>query len=233
MFDASPCGFNRFQPKGSLGWQWSSKWWWSLQVLRPGPRNTGMLGRAPWGQCAGKYLVSIPPKCWPANNRNDEYQPWNFGGTDTLFQTNPSMNGLMSFVFSLLQSVWTPNIWMCQSQQCFFGGEWESSYREAVALAARRVEAHRARLLTFRADLRFVWFGFCPNMGCSWVLLAAPKSHWSLSYFRIDIAIPLSRGQMSAQEKVTPHISTFWFPCHQFRSKCVPKTWMVQYQKEK
>lgn len=122
------------------------------------------------------------------------------------FQTNPSMNGLMRVVFSLLQSVWTPNIWMRQSQQCFFLGGWESSYREAVALAARRVEAHRARLLTFRADLRFVSFGFCPNMGCSWVLLAAPKSHWSLAYFRIDIAIPLSRGQMSAQEKVTPHI---------------------------
>ena len=123
MFDASPCGFNRFQPKGSLGWQWSSKWWWSLQVLRPGPRNTGMLGRAPWGQCAGKYLVSIPPKCWPANNRNDEYQPWNFGGTDTLYSDKPIDEWINEFCFLIATVQSELRIFGCvKANSVFWGG---------------------------------------------------------------------------------------------------------------
>ena len=62
----------------------------------------------------------------------------------------------------------------------FFGGGWESSYREAVALAARRVEAHRARLLTFRADLRFcVHLGFVQTWGAHGqsLLLQNPIDH--------------------------------------------------------
>ena len=204
---------------------------WSLQVLSPGPRNTGMLGAA---------------KCWVSGlGLNAWYTPRIFGGTGVLvpfFQTNPLMNGLMSFaLFIATVRLNFEYLDVSKPTVLFLGGHEKAIDRLSPGQpGGLKLTAPSCWLSVLISD-------FCQTLGTRGHsrLLQNPIDPCHVSAFTLrfycyfagkyhqvstmlwqthfkpqlkDVDINhgtcfMSGGQIGAQKKVAPHISTFWLPC--------------------